>query len=624
MFVLEVTSGPGAGQAIEVLHGKRLRIGRAADANIGFDDPQLSAEHAAFTWTDDGFAIDDLDSLNGTFVNGERVQGRRGLRLGDFIQVGGLILRLREVPADFQARRPQLEAPGGVPKVFAAKTMMVPRRVLMGEDSGVGIPTTGPRALSAGEPRPRSLVPTVPPPGGGMLALRGAQRTQMAQVEARAVLDAASLEVAAELARVINGPAGRGARIIIRLGERLDPFRTLPVLAGREKSNPLILDDDAVSLKHLAFDHRDGAYVVRDLGSSNGTFVNGQRVVQRRLEQGDVITVGRYTLLVVLGETCLGVAVFAPGVATDAPVSDASEGPRLGVVRTPLGKKAKKKKKRASELVWFATSDLDRGVYRARSAVLALLGALLVTAWLLDEGASEVLAGGALAAAHESETFRRAAAERDQHSCTACHVGGGQVSTLKCLDCHAESRPRPEHAGVNLPCMACHLDHKGRSYNAAAAASFGCVDGCHVDPHRSLIRDQPQLVVGFRPDAPGDVDFHLLHHIERSVSCVDCHGEATTSRRLGVRAACGQCHAPDGVGAGDCQQCHREHPDRDVVVDLEPTPPTPPPRFAWRGVLWAVGLIVAPFVFAAVLPRRRRVTIDAAAMASEGEDEDAG
>jgi hypothetical protein len=172
--------------------------------------------------------------------------------------------------------------------------------------------------------------------------------------------------------------------------------------------------------------------------------------------------------------------------------------------------------------------------------------------------------------------------------------------------------------------MACHLDHKGRSYNAAAAASFGCVDGCHVDPHRSLIRDQPQLVVGFRPDAPGDVDFHLLHHIERSVSCVDCHGEATTSRRLGVRAACGQCHAPDGVGAGDCQQCHREHPDRDVVVDLEPTPPTPPPRFAWRGVLWAVGLIVAPFVFAAVLPRRRRVTIDAAAMASEGEDEDAG
>src|SRR3954466_8112288 len=69
-----------------------LLIGRAAsdiDGRLG-DDPQLSRSHARMTrGTRGALTIEDLGSSNGTFVNGERVEGVRVLRPGD-VAAGGL------------------------------------------------------------------------------------------------------------------------------------------------------------------------------------------------------------------------------------------------------------------------------------------------------------------------------------------------------------------------------------------------------------------------------------------------------------------------------------------------------------------------------------------------------
>jgi pSer/pThr/pTyr-binding forkhead associated (FHA) protein len=84
-----------------VPHTRRLRIGRAegADVALGFDS-EVSRLHAEVERAGGEFlVIDDGLSSNGTYVNGDRVAGRRRLRTGDVVQVGETLLVFRN-PAD--------------------------------------------------------------------------------------------------------------------------------------------------------------------------------------------------------------------------------------------------------------------------------------------------------------------------------------------------------------------------------------------------------------------------------------------------------------------------------------------------------------------------------------------
>src|SRR5688572_21332212 len=62
---------------------------------------------------------------------------------------------------------------------------------------------------------------------------------------------------------------------------------------GREKDNDIILEMPGVSRRHIRLSRQVEAYILEDLGSSNGTFVNGQRVSgSRLLTPGDKIRLG--------------------------------------------------------------------------------------------------------------------------------------------------------------------------------------------------------------------------------------------------------------------------------------------------------------------------------------------
>jgi pSer/pThr/pTyr-binding forkhead associated (FHA) protein len=69
-----------------------------------------------------------------------------------------------------------------------------------------------------------------------------------------------------------------------------------PVAIGRNPKGDLFIDNPAVSFHHARVICYDGVYYVEDLGSLNGTFLNGARVTQAPLTQGDVITVGKHTV----------------------------------------------------------------------------------------------------------------------------------------------------------------------------------------------------------------------------------------------------------------------------------------------------------------------------------------
>jgi hypothetical protein len=72
---------------------------------------------------------------------------------------------------------------------------------------------------------------------------------------------------------------------------RLDRRRTV---VGREGAD-LEVPDAAISSRHFEVERRGSDYFVRDLGSSNGTFVNGHRIRAVQLRPGDAIRAGRTT-----------------------------------------------------------------------------------------------------------------------------------------------------------------------------------------------------------------------------------------------------------------------------------------------------------------------------------------
>jgi pSer/pThr/pTyr-binding forkhead associated (FHA) protein len=84
---LVIRAGGGrVGESFTVA-GERMSIGRRPDSDIFLDDVTVSRDHALLVGRGDAFHIDDLGSLNGTYVNRARIDSQK-LADGDEIQIG--------------------------------------------------------------------------------------------------------------------------------------------------------------------------------------------------------------------------------------------------------------------------------------------------------------------------------------------------------------------------------------------------------------------------------------------------------------------------------------------------------------------------------------------------------
>lgn len=77
------------------------------------------------------------------------------------------------------------------------------------------------------------------------------------------------------------------------------PFLKDSVTIGRDEDNGIVIDNLAVSSYHAKIDKVGAEYIVTDLQSTNGTFVNDQKVVSHKLSHGDNIIIGKHVILFV-------------------------------------------------------------------------------------------------------------------------------------------------------------------------------------------------------------------------------------------------------------------------------------------------------------------------------------
>ena len=68
------------------------------------------------------------------------------------------------------------------------------------------------------------------------------------------------------------------------------------ITMGRAPDNDVVVGDPATSGHHGRIEVRTGSFWISDLGSTNGTQVNGQQVIEKQLTDGDMIAIGQNTL----------------------------------------------------------------------------------------------------------------------------------------------------------------------------------------------------------------------------------------------------------------------------------------------------------------------------------------
>lgn len=103
--------------------------------------------------------------------------------------------------------------------------------------------------------------------------------------------------------RVFEVPTVRAPEVVIEISEPGRPARRIPVSGapiriGRAPECELVLKDSRVSRRHARLHARNGVLVLTDLGSTNGTRVNGHRVTEMVLGAGDRIHIGDTSLVV--------------------------------------------------------------------------------------------------------------------------------------------------------------------------------------------------------------------------------------------------------------------------------------------------------------------------------------
>jgi pSer/pThr/pTyr-binding forkhead associated (FHA) protein len=245
-------AGPTGGRLVCLTDGREYTIeggtlvfGRDASADVVVSGSEVSRRHAEIKTTPDGYVLMDL-SVNGTYVNGQRVGRSHLLARADVIRIGHDEFRFYADAAPAPAPMPPRPAP---PEPVRPPTGAGARL----SDTLMGLPA---EALKESEtPTPAQATPAIAP--------------------------IASL--------LVRTGSLRGRRM---------PIRVPVVNVGRADFNDIVLAEPSVSTTHAKLQRRDGVWVITDLGSTNGTYVEGEPVVgETPLTPGTTIRFGDVAVL---------------------------------------------------------------------------------------------------------------------------------------------------------------------------------------------------------------------------------------------------------------------------------------------------------------------------------------
>ncbi|MEU8545233.1 FHA domain-containing protein [Streptomyces sp. NPDC048717] len=276
-------------------------LGRDPQGDLVIDDARVSWRHATVSWGGRSWVIEDHGSTNGTYLQGQRIHQVEigpgsAVHLGNATDGPRLNLVAAGAPAaqqsapQQQAQQPQ-QAPHAVPQQHAAQQPAA--------QAAYQAPAQQPQP----QPQPQPQQQWQQPAAQQQAPQYQAQQAQQAQQPPHAVPQQQAPQAAA------GYPKAAGAQGAAPVhGDRSPTTFHQLVLdrvmrIGRALENELVVSDLQVSRHHAEFHATpDGRFQIRDLGSHNGTYVNGQPIPKGGtavLGPNDVVGVGHSTFRIV-------------------------------------------------------------------------------------------------------------------------------------------------------------------------------------------------------------------------------------------------------------------------------------------------------------------------------------
>lgn len=342
------------------LAGAEVKIGKAPQNDIILADASVSSSHAMISFADGVFTLSDLGSRNGTLLNDSRLTEPRQLKHGDLIKMGHctITFRLKEAESTLSMPRTVLLGNEPPPPPVAPPTPQTPAvteeslaqalissglvasseierlRAMAGSRrlchalteeklvSEIGLRDLMSRTfnippvemktmdvdavtatrLRADFLRDRVICPIIgPQPDRLMLAVADPTDRQTIEQVERNTGKKASLRLAmpSEIKAQIDNHFTPRLIGVMPTGEKIESvLNQSEIEIGKASHNKLIVNDPTVSSTHAVVLVRDGGYTIVDLGSSNGTFVNSNRLSgeAHTLQHGDKIQLGNVML----------------------------------------------------------------------------------------------------------------------------------------------------------------------------------------------------------------------------------------------------------------------------------------------------------------------------------------
>jgi pSer/pThr/pTyr-binding forkhead associated (FHA) protein len=323
-----------------------LRIGRLPENDIVLDNLGVSRFHASLLLEEGRVYLEDAGSENGARVNGQRIAARREVAAGDRIAIGKHELVVRRSaegdPVQRPARRksdawdgnrtyvlgaapPDLASPVGQPRPRRATAASREATDVGGKQAGAASAQRGQaERSSSGREADRSSSERESVPMTPKTPKSAATEPISDTVELDYDFDG-SLSDDSESPLTVrltdsNPPAQppmHAGFIVQRDGklERVVPWTAELLVAGRSSECDILLGQDEVSRRHARFERSGDVFEVCDLGSVNGTFVNGRRVERQPLRVGDVVQIEGFQLTFVLDREPIDAALAAKPAA---------------------------------------------------------------------------------------------------------------------------------------------------------------------------------------------------------------------------------------------------------------------------------------------------------------------
>ncbi len=267
------------------------KIGRAPDCDVVIENPIVSTYHCRLTLSARGLLLDDLKSANGTYINGNRMTAAMPVFPEDQITLGKTI-------------------PFPWPEGSLPSTNLVPQREIETASSRKLAKTAGDTTVTIGRAADNDIrldYPAVSAHHARIVmtngqpfledlgSTNGTALTQPGKRISRAPLGPNDVVFFGSL----RMPASRLLGGKLNLGQKAHDvvsFSATTMVFGRHPECEKVLSNPSVSSRHARLTRRGNGFLLEDLGSSNGTYVNGKRIDSAtNVKAGDIIGLGTYT-----------------------------------------------------------------------------------------------------------------------------------------------------------------------------------------------------------------------------------------------------------------------------------------------------------------------------------------